>query len=92
LLTHLSYSELTYLPTYQANLLNRDPIAYMSPKPLNTSGEYTIYFTSTDSSITNDACSTLPASTPDLTNRAVVVQRGTCTFDTKYKNVAAAGG
>ncbi|ORY84131.1 peptidase S8/S53 domain-containing protein [Leucosporidium creatinivorum] len=90
--TSVNAAELTYLPTYQANLLNRDPIAYMSPKPLNAPGAYNIYFTSTDSSITNDACSPLPSSTPDLSTRAVVVQRGTCTFDTKYANVVAAGG
>lgn len=66
----------------------------MSPKPLGVSfpSGFTVYFTSTDPTITNDACSTLPASTPDLTNKVIIIQRGTCTFDTKYRNVAKAGG
>lgn len=82
---------MSILPTYQANLLNRDPIAYMAPKPLAASGAFTVYFTSTES-VNNDACTALPDSTPNLANRVVVVQRGTCTYAVKYRNIAAKGG
>lgn len=92
LTAHTVYSEQQWLPTYQLTVSGQAPIGYMSPKPLNVTGYYPIYFTSNDPSIANDACSTLPASTPNLSNRVVIVKRGTCTFDTKYKNIAAAGG
>ncbi|KAH7104317.1 subtilisin-like protein [Auriculariales sp. MPI-PUGE-AT-0066] len=51
-----------------------------------------IYATSHDSSITNDACTTLPANTPNLAGYATLVRRGGCTFAVKASNVAAAGG
>ncbi|GAA5893796.1 uncharacterized protein JCM6883_003638 [Sporobolomyces salmoneus] len=84
------------LPAYFANLIGRPPIPYLSALPLDLStlpsNQLQVYFTSTDSSITNDACSTLPSSTPNLANFVTVVQRGTCTFDQKMRNVAAKGG
>lgn len=85
-------SDVSYLPTYQANIKSNSPIAYMSPTPLGATGTYNVYFTSNDSSLATDACSALPANTPNLANSVVVVQRGTCTYTVKYKNIAAAGG
>ncbi|KAK4046310.1 hypothetical protein OIO90_006608 [Microbotryomycetes sp. JL221] len=88
-------NEQLYLPTYRMNVRRRDPIAYMSTKPLSASlpsNSWQLYFTSTDPNVKNDACSALPASTPDLTNRVVVVQRGGCTFAVKFQNIANAGG
>ncbi|GEM09984.1 subtilisin-like protease [Rhodotorula toruloides] len=82
----------TYLPAYYAYLTKRGPVPYISPKPFNLPKNYLLYFTSTNTSVTNDACNPLPASTPDLSNRVVVVQRGTCGFTVKQQNVAAAGG
>lgn len=87
-----AHSENTYLPTYQANVFGKPPIAYMSPKPLQIDGDLLVYFTSLDPSIPNDACTALPADTPDLTGRLVVVQRGTCTYAVKYRNIVAKGG
>ncbi|GAA5967711.1 hypothetical protein JCM11641_005742 [Rhodosporidiobolus odoratus] len=82
-----------YYPAYNATLLGRDPLPYTSPTPLsNLTGSYGLYFTSPNTSVKNDACTKLPASTPDLSNRVVVVQRGTCDFNVKLANIAAAGG
>ncbi|GAA5924678.1 hypothetical protein JCM10213_000413 [Rhodosporidiobolus nylandii] len=83
-----------YYPAYNATLSGgADPLPYTSPTPLNNlTGTYPLYFVSTNSSTTNDACSALPASTPDLSNSVVVVQRGGCDFVVKQRNVAAAGG
>jgi hypothetical protein len=50
-----------------------------------------LWAVSKDSTITNDACEPLPADTPDLAGKLVLVRRGTCTFDTKAANVAAFG-
>ena len=38
-----------------------------------------------------DACSPLPASTPNLASYVVLIRRGTCTFDIKVANVRAFG-
>ena len=50
-----------------------------------------VYETSSSLTITDDACEPLPDSTPDLSNKVVLVGRGTCTFVTKFNNVAAKG-
>ncbi|GAA6060985.1 hypothetical protein JCM10212_000671 [Sporobolomyces blumeae] len=82
----------TYFPVYNAPVLGKPPIPYQNPTPFNLSGDYIVYFTSMDPTLKNDACSALPASTPNLSNRVVVVQRGTCDFTVKLANVAKAGG
>uniref|UniRef100_A0A0K3CFE5 BY PROTMAP: gi/472583139/gb/EMS20793.1/ subtilisin-like protease [Rhodosporidium toruloides NP11] gi/647397360/emb/CDR40336.1/ RHTO0S05e01794g1_1 [Rhodosporidium toruloides] n=1 Tax=Rhodotorula toruloides TaxID=5286 RepID=A0A0K3CFE5_RHOTO len=82
----------TYLAAYYAYLIKRDPVPYISPTPFNLPNNYLLYFTSTDTSVTDDACNPLPSTTPNLANRVVVVQRGTCGFTVKQQNVAAAGG
>ncbi|BGP55847.1 hypothetical protein JCM8202v2_003454 [Rhodotorula sphaerocarpa] len=80
------------LPAYRAYLLGAPPVPYQAPTPLNVSDTRILYFTSTDPTVQDDACSALPASTPDLSNKVVVVKRGTCDFTTKLANVAKAGG
>lgn len=50
------------------------------------------YFTSNDPAITNDACSALPASTPDLSGFVTFVRRGTCNFTIKIQNIVSKGG
>ncbi|GAA6060992.1 hypothetical protein JCM10212_000678 [Sporobolomyces blumeae] len=84
------------LPAYYARIIGKPDFPYLSALPLNTTGvanqDLRVYFTSTDPTIKNDGCNPLPDSTPDLSGRITVVQRGTCTFDTKMKNVAAKGG
>ncbi|GAA5939392.1 uncharacterized protein JCM15063_004509 [Sporobolomyces koalae] len=81
-----------YYPVYNANILGKPSIPYQSPTPFNDTGDYTLYFTSTDPTLKNDACKALPANTPDLSKRVVVVQRGTCDFTVKLANVGKAGG
>jgi hypothetical protein len=50
-----------------------------------------LWAVSKDSTIADDACEPLPADTPDLSEKLVLIRRGTCTFDTKAANVAAFG-
>ncbi|KAI0088139.1 subtilisin-like protease [Irpex rosettiformis] len=72
--------------------VTHDPIVYLSTFPLNATGEYPIYATSTDTTKANDACDPLPDSTPDLSDKVVLIRRGTCTFAQKLGNAAAKGG
>ncbi|GAC97617.1 minor extracellular protease vpr [Pseudozyma hubeiensis SY62] len=51
-----------------------------------------VYPTSSSLTVTDDGCAPLPDSTPDLTNKVVLVGRGTCTFATKFANINAKGG
>ncbi|KAF7321905.1 Subtilisin-like protease [Mycena kentingensis (nom. inval.)] len=71
---------------------DHDPIPYFEPLPLNATGEYPIWATSTDTTKADDACAPLPDSTPDLSKYVVVVHRGTCTFVQKLANIAAKNG
>ncbi|KAK4702246.1 hypothetical protein P7C70_g3978, partial [Phenoliferia sp. Uapishka_3] len=84
------------LPAYNASLSGFGNFPYLSAGPFNVSSysNFRVYFTSTNISTLNDACSPLnPATTPsNLAAYVVFVQRGTCTFATKQANVAAAGG
>ncbi|KAI5249296.1 subtilisin-like protein [Aureobasidium subglaciale] len=50
-----------------------------------------LWAVSEDSTIPDDACEPLPANTPDLAGKLILIRRGTCTFDTKAANVAAFG-
>ncbi|GAA5913639.1 uncharacterized protein JCM6883_004034 [Sporobolomyces salmoneus] len=84
--------DVAYHAAYGASLLGKPSIPYQSPTPFNETNEYTLYFTSTDPTLKNDACTALPANTPDLSRRAVVVQRGTCDFNVKLANIGKAGG
>ncbi|KAK4047156.1 hypothetical protein OIV83_005608 [Microbotryomycetes sp. JL201] len=92
----LAANEQKYLPTYRLNVVGQAPVAYMAPKPLSmllpSNATYQLYFVSTNPDMTGDACTALPASTPNLANKVVVVQRGGCTFAVKYRNIARAGG
>ncbi|GAA5865737.1 hypothetical protein JCM8547_002761 [Rhodosporidiobolus lusitaniae] len=82
----------TYYPAFNAVLNGgRDPIPYTSPTPLNLTGSYGVYFTSTNTSISNDGCSDFSDSAPNLSNTIVVIERGTCDFAVKIANAAAAG-
>ncbi|GAA6003704.1 uncharacterized protein JCM10292_000694 [Rhodotorula paludigena] len=90
--TGVGATDVVNLPAYNALVAGRDPIPYTSPMPFALPGQYTLYFTSTSQTPANDACTALPSSTPDLTNRVVVVRRGGCDFTVKQKNVGAAGG
>ncbi|GAA6024587.1 hypothetical protein JCM11491_000291 [Sporobolomyces phaffii] len=84
--------DVAFYPVYNAPILGKPSLPYQSPTPFNDTGDYTVYFTSTDPTLKNDACTALPSNTPDLSNRVVVVQRGTCDFNVKLANVGKAGG
>ncbi|KAG8986919.1 hypothetical protein FRB90_003695, partial [Tulasnella sp. 427] len=76
----------------QAKLSNgHSPITYYSVDPLAIPGSLPIYAISIDTTVSNDACSALPASTPDLSNYVVLIRRGGCSFVTKAANVKAKG-
>jgi subtilisin family serine protease len=44
-----------------------------------------------DTTITADACTALPDTTPDLSSYVVLIRRGSCTFDIKIANAQAKG-
>ncbi|POS76646.1 minor extracellular protease vpr [Diaporthe helianthi] len=50
-----------------------------------------LFATSHTTTVVDDACSALPADTPDLSGFIVLIRRGTCAFVTKANNVAAYG-
>jgi hypothetical protein len=68
------------------------PISYDSLFPLPVNGSLPLYATSLDPAAATDACSALPASTPDLSGHVVLIRRGGCAFTTKLDNAAAKGG
>lgn len=85
--------ENTVIPVQQSIVsgVEHAPIPYFSFAPLNIDGEFPIYVLTQDTTIPNDACTPLPASTPDLSNFVVIVRRGTCTFVQKIENIKAKG-
>lgn len=50
-----------------------------------------LYAISLNSTVIDDGCNPLPDSTPDLSDKLVLVRRGSCTFAQKAANVAAKG-
>ena len=59
--------------------------AINDPTPLE------MYATSTNTSVVGDACDALPDTTPDLSNKVVVIRRGVCTFFQKTQNAEKFG-
>ncbi|EKM54703.1 uncharacterized protein PHACADRAFT_258717 [Phanerochaete carnosa HHB-10118-sp] len=84
----------TVIPLQNATVLGvqHDPITYFDALPLPVIDTLPIFATSTDTTVADDACDTLPDSTPDLSRFVVIVRRGTCTFVQKLTNIAAKGG
>ncbi|CAE6445476.1 unnamed protein product [Rhizoctonia solani] len=82
----------TILYQQNATLSNGRDIPYQSFDALNIPGGLQLYATSPDVKTTADACEPLPVNTPDLSNRLVIIRRGTCPFLTKINNIAAKGG
>ncbi|KAJ7238980.1 subtilisin-like protease [Mycena rebaudengoi] len=68
-----------------------DPIIYYATFPPPVTEALPIYATSKDTTIVDDACNPLPASTPDLSKFVVLVRHGTCAFITKIANIQAFG-
>ncbi|PWN52630.1 subtilisin-like protein [Violaceomyces palustris] len=85
------------LTGYRANVVpstyEKQYVTYLVGQVFQFNGSSTleVYATSTDPEVKDDACQPLPDSTPDLSNKVVVVGRGTCPFQTKFANVAAKG-
>lgn len=78
------------------NTLDRKTVTVLKGSPFTfadgQSKTLEVYPTSSSLTVTDDACSPLPDSTPDLSNKVVLVGRGTCLFATKFQNIAAKGG
>ncbi|SAM82264.1 uncharacterized protein UBRO_04747 [Ustilago bromivora] len=78
------------------NSLSRKQVIYLKGSPFTfadgQSKTLEVYPTSNSLTVTDDACSPLPDSTPDLSNKVVLVGRGTCLFATKFANINAKGG
>lgn len=87
----VSYS--SKIPIVNATLSDgHAPVSYFSFRPFPIAAALPVYATSTDITNPADACTALPASTPNLANYIVVIRRGGCTAATKYANAAAKGG
>ncbi|UNI19341.1 hypothetical protein JDV02_005530 [Purpureocillium takamizusanense] len=68
------------------------PFGYVPGEPAAWKGvSLEAYATSLDPNIKNDGCDPLPDSTPDLSNKIVLIRRGTCYFTDKATNAAAKG-
>ncbi|KAJ7263763.1 subtilisin-like protease [Mycena rebaudengoi] len=80
------------LRTFTVQGVTHDPILYFqTPFALPVTETLPLYAISNDSTIVDDGCSPLPASTPDLSGFVVLVRRGTCAFTTKIANIQAFG-
>lgn len=66
--------------TFLVHGAQHEPIPYLSGLPLEVNGTLPIWPTSNDTTIKADACTPLPANTPNLANKVVLVRRGTCNF------------
>ncbi|KAL4867991.1 hypothetical protein BDV12DRAFT_108997 [Aspergillus spectabilis] len=54
-------------------------------------GTYELYPVSLNASVESDACTPFPATTPDISDKIVLIRRGGCKFADKAKNAANAG-
>ncbi|KAJ7282918.1 subtilisin-like protease [Mycena rebaudengoi] len=79
------------LQTFTVDGATHDPILYYATFPLPITETLPLYATSNDSTIVDDACNPLPESTPDLSDKIVLVRRGTCAFTDKIANIQAHG-
>ncbi|KAG4438387.1 hypothetical protein IFR05_006149 [Cadophora sp. M221] len=72
---------------------NETYMAYRAPEDWDPSNvkDWPIYPLTLDTSMADDACNPLPAGTPNLGNKVVLVRRGGCNFSQKQQNVAAFG-
>ncbi|KAG9127745.1 hypothetical protein FRC07_010197 [Ceratobasidium sp. 392] len=81
----------TQATVQKAVVSNKREFVYQGLKPLPIPSDLGLYATSTDVTVANDACDPLPATTPDLSNKLVIIRRGTCTFVAKLDNAAKFG-
>ena len=72
--------------------LTRGYQPYYSITPaINDSTPLEMYATSSNTSVVGDACDPLPDTTPDLSNKVVVIRRGVCPFAQKCQNAEKFG-
>jgi len=71
--------------------VSHQPITYYALSAFSVNGSLPVYAISNDTSVPDDACEVLPASTPDLSEFVVIVRRGSCVFAEKLTNLAAKG-
>ncbi len=71
--------------------VQHDPITYFDTFPLPVKGTLPVFATSNSTAVPDDACSPLLETTPDLSNKVVLIRRGTCAFADKLTNAAAKG-
>ncbi|KAG8743915.1 hypothetical protein FRC12_014922, partial [Ceratobasidium sp. 428] len=81
----------TQATVQKAVVSNGREVIYQGLKPLPIPSGLELYATSADTTVADDACNPLPATTPDLTNKLVIIRRGTCTFVSKLDNAAKFG-
>lgn len=60
--------------------VEHEPIPYYAALPLHVEGTLPIYAISNDTTVEADGCDPLPDSTPDLSDKVVLIRRGVCTF------------
>ncbi|KAJ7026846.1 subtilisin-like protease [Mycena alexandri] len=65
------------------------PIVYFSSLPLPVNGSLPLYATSKNTTVADDACNPLAASTPDLSTFVVLVRRATCAVTVQLAHLAA---
>jgi hypothetical protein len=89
----LSVVQSTVTPGQRATVggVQHDPIVYASLLPLPVNDSLPIYATSNDTTVVDDACDPLPETTPDLSDKVVIIRRGTCPLVQKLANAAAKG-
>ncbi|KAF8725334.1 Subtilisin-like protein, partial [Rhizoctonia solani] len=61
-------------------------IPYYLGTPLTNAANLSLYATSSNITIPNDACTALPSTTPNLANSVVVIRRGGCALADKITN------
>ncbi len=82
----------SFLGTFNlGDFSNETYLAYRSPEDWYPSDvkDWPIYPLTLNTSIADDACAPLPAGTPDLSKKVVLVRRGGCNFAQKQRNIAA---
>jgi hypothetical protein len=79
--------------SYSVNGVEEGDFPYVSASAAGDFGNVNLplYAITRSTTITNDACSALDPSTPDLSGFVVLIRRGSCTFASKIANVAAFG-
>ncbi|KAL5632826.1 hypothetical protein ACGC1H_005690 [Rhizoctonia solani] len=66
-------------------------IPYFLGTPLTNAADLPLYTTSSNVSVANDACTALPATTPNLAGSVVVIRRGGCALADKITNARKFG-